>query len=169
MLEKKKAQEINLEYCNIRTNNKNIFLTITENNKAKKCPQNANLVFVKQNYFSKISKCIKRLKNENNINDIEVLPQKTRCEEKCMQKYCSLHFVINIQKYVPSCQPKTLQQKQFNLCQMNDVSTDSKNNSYSNLNVVVLIVVVFIVSTALSVLTCFYRRHKTTNRSETVS
>ena len=99
MLEKKKAQEINLEYCNIRTNNKNIFLTITENNKAKKCPKNANLVFVTQKYISKISKCIKRLKNENNINNIEVLPQKTRCEEKCMQKYCSLHFVINIQKY----------------------------------------------------------------------
>ena len=85
MLQNTTAQEVNLEYCNIRTNNKNIFLTITESNTEKKCPVKASLAFIGQNEISKISKCIKKLKNENNINDIEVLPHKTICDEKCMQ------------------------------------------------------------------------------------
>ena len=109
-----------------------------------------------------VSKCIKRIADTQKIKSVEVLPDKNKCEEKCLQKSCRYYYDLNIKFYVARCQPKTFQQKQFSLCSRK--VTDSKGNVF-----VVSVVSVIALSTLVGALTYLYRRHKTTNRFETVS
>ena len=135
----------------------------------QKCHSGAKIAFLGEKEMSKIYKCTLKLATKFNVKDIEVLSEKQICEEYCLQSSCTLLYQINYRKYVPSCQQRTLQQKRFKLCQMDKLNKEFKNKSYSNYNVVVLLVISFIFALSLSVLTYLYRRHKTTNRSESVS
>ena len=133
------------------------------------CPVGTELVFIGKQEMSKMSKCTENLVKQFHINDIEVLSQKSSCDKNCPQNSCTLIYQINYRKYKAVCKPRTLQQQRITLCQKIAKNTESKNDSYSNLNVVALVVLVSIVATAISILSILYRRQKTTNTSETVS
>ena len=133
------------------------------------CPVGTELVFIGKQEMSKMSKCTENLVKQFHINDIEVLSQKSSCDKNCPQNSCTLIYQINYRKYKAVCKPRTLQQQRITLCQKIAKNTESKNDSYSNLNVVALVVLVSIVATAISILLFLYRRFKTTNTSKPVS
>ena len=139
------------EYCSTKIDEKQVFLALTKGH-GQNCPVGTELVFVSKQEMSKISKCTENLVKQFHINDIEVLSQKSSCEKNCPQNSCTLIYQINYRKYKAVCKPKTLQQQRITLCQKIHQNTASKDNSYSNLNVVALVVLVFIVSTAVSIL-----------------
>ena len=131
------------------------------------CPVGTELVFIGKEEMSKISDCAKRLTFL--VKDIKVLQANKLCKKFCLQNSCTLLYQIDYGKYKAICKSKSSQQKKFQLCQKIAQNTESKNDSYSNLNVVALVVLVFIVSTAVSILSILYRRQKTTHTSEPVS
>ena len=166
MLQTKKAQAVKIEHCKTRMGDKEIF--VVENSFGKKCPKkNSELTFVSNQEILKISSCIKKL-SEPKLKEIEILDVKNLCGEKCSNKDCSLHYLLYLRKYVPSCKPRTFQRKQFSLCEVDKAIKDSKNNSDSKYSVIIT-VVVFVVILVIGTVTFFYRIQKSRKKSNTVS
>ena len=166
VLQNQKAQAVKIEHCKTRMGDKEIF--VVENSFGIKCPKkNSELTFVSNQEILKISSCIKKL-SEPKLKEIEILDVKNLCGEKCSNRYCELHYVLDLQNYVPRCVQSTFQQKQFSLCEVDKAIKDSKNNSDSKYSVIIT-VVVFVVILVVGTVTFFYRRQKSRKKSNTVS
>ena len=157
-----------MQYCYTLIGEKNVFVTITEGRNVQKCPSNAHHTFIEKQDFLKIFKCLNKVASKNNIRNVQVLPKNSLCEQKCSKKTCTLNYVLFTRNYIASCKPKTLRQKQLNLCEEITATMDSKNNVESNYIVIVIPVLVVFLVIGL-VLTYFYQRNKITNRSSLVS
>ena len=127
------------------------------------------MTFIGEKEISKIYKCTKILATKFHVEDVEVLPEKNLCEKYCFKNSCRSIYQIEFRKYEAICNPKVSHKKKITLCQKVNLITKPKNNSYSNFNVVALLITGIILSTSLGVLTYLYRRNITANRSETVS
>ena len=153
------------EYCSTKIDEKQVFLTLTKGHK-QNCPEKTELVFIGKEEMSKISDCAKRLTFL--VKDIKVLEENKLCKKFCLQNSCTLLYQIDYGKYKAICKSKSSQQKKFQLCQK-IAQKNKKSKNDLNLNVVALVVLVFIVSIAVSILSILYRRQKTINTSEPVS
>ena len=143
-------------------------MTLTEGVDENKCPTNAHHTNIEKQDFLKIFKCLNEVATENNIRSVEVLAEKSICEQKCLKTTCTLNYVLIFRNYIVTCEPKILQLKKLNLCEESTVTAYSKNKVDLNyIAIVILVIVVF--STTGLVLTYIYRRNKITNISSLVS